>query len=853
MRVVLFFIIFFSFIFAESIERFDVALTLDDSGEIVVQEDIHYDFGNQQRRGIFRDIPVTIKYQNKGIPIDIGLSDVTVTMDNQNVRWRDSYHYSSTQGKMLQIKIGDPTIYLSNLHHYRINYRVKTTIVPYNFGDDTLRWNLIGDGWKVPIDKADFHIHLPPSLPKNHLNNIHLFYGKYGSTQSAELLRSKFIEWHSDYHFSFSLAHFKAHQGATIEIVFPKGILTQSGDENILYANPTGSESIAHYDVTLRLNQAGSLNIREEINYNFGYFKRHGIYRDIPSTIRYQGKGHPIDLGLHNFTVSMDDKSVKWYTNKWKSSHWGNTQRIKIGSYNIDVTGLHRYTIGYDVKTIILPFDETHDTMRWNLIGKHWKTSIENSTFDIHLPPTLSQSTIKKINVFYGTYGSTKEAISSKDIKWYTPQHFSFTLSALKPYQGVTVEVVFPTGLLDASGADTIKEPLPISLWRYLQIPLIILLGFYLFNWAKRVGLRGFFNRSYPPYYYPPKELSILQANMILQGKSKRQDIFPALLELAQLGCITIHNSGKKPYIQKNEGVDEEALTYDQKRIMKALFKNREQYKFTSLRSSMASLNRKIEEQSIQTLFSKKPFSLKWIFFARAFLGFILLFSIASFISSQLFSSDVAVLSVAWTVMSALGLWGLIYSLQARQWVVAFFALGWLLSFGGMIFVIISEIPSIYDLYMTPIFPALIVMPLTIFLMTHIHPLNQQGLEYYTQIMGLKKFIKQVDRDRIEEFLKQDPDYMDRLLPYATLFDLTDHWIELSSEVLKENYHPSWYDGTNIATIVTIASTLNAQTQPIYSSSSSSSSYSSSYSGGGFSGGGSYSGGGGGGGGGGSW
>ncbi|MEA2029174.1 MAG: DUF2207 domain-containing protein [Campylobacterota bacterium] len=851
LRIISIYLLLVTLSMAESIAHYSVKLNLETSGQMSVREDIEYDFGNLKRHGILREIPTQSRYM--GQIIDIGLHQYSVSMDGRYVKWSKSYPNSYSQGKMVQLKIGDPYRKISNSHRYTINYRVNKTILPYSDGLDTLRWNLIGTGWKIPIKRGDFDIHLPSTLERNKITQINVFYGKYGSKKSFSLMGSNFIEWHSNRHFSFSLANFKRYEGVTVELVFAVGNLTQSGADVIKEASRTynlGQEHIAQYDATLKLNPSGTIELKENIDYDFGSKKRRGIYRDIPSTIKYQGKGRPIDIGLSDFNVTMDGKGVNWIDEEWRSYATGQMKRIRIGSSDIYIKGQHKYAIGYRVNNIILPFDDSQDKLSWNLIGTKWRVGTQKANINVHLPSSLDKKSVK-IKVYRGKYRSTTLAINQHDIKWHSPQHFSFSLYGLQKYEGVTLEVVFDQGILGHSGADTLKEPLWLELWRYFYIPIALLFLHSLYSRAKESGMRGFFGRSFPPYYYPPKGLSIMQASVVLNGASERKDIFPAILELAQKGYITIHNNEDDPYILKNKKIRETHLSYDQKAIMKALFKkDKDRYEFTSIVSSVESLRRSVVKKSSETFFTEESSSFKGKFLLNALFWFVALFSYGAYIAYIFYGEEVMALCIGWMVTMVIGVWWFFYSLQAKSWLGGILSFMWIVFFSGFIVAIMDELPSIDAIYMTPVPLVLIIIPALFFIHSRIHPLSDKGLETYTQLIGLKKFIEQVDKDRIKELLKKDPNYMDRVLPYATLFGLNDHWIELSDEILVDKNH-DWYSG-NMMAIALISTQLSAQTTPTYSSSGSS--YSSSYSGGGgYSGGGSYSGGGGGGGGGGSW
>ncbi|MFK7907510.1 MAG: DUF2207 domain-containing protein, partial [Chitinophagales bacterium] len=133
------------------------------------------------------------------------------------------------------------------------------------------------------------------------------------------------------------------------------------------------------------------------------------------------------------------------------------------------------------------------------------------------------------------------------------------------------------------------------------------------------------------------------------------------------------------------------------------------------------------------------------------------------------------------------------------------------------------------------------------------------GLEAYKQLAGFKEFIERADKHKLETFLKEDPTYFDKTLPYAIAFDLAEKWAEKFEGLSIQPPEPNWYRGNynNFNTNVFMDSLSNGMKQIgntfVSYPSSSGGSRSHGGSGGSFSGGGGFSGGGFGGGGGGSW
>ena len=72
-----------SSLYAEKITNYKIDINVEQSGELSVVESIGYDFENQSKHGIFRDIPFTIK--REGVVKDLGLYDFSVQIDGDIV------------------------------------------------------------------------------------------------------------------------------------------------------------------------------------------------------------------------------------------------------------------------------------------------------------------------------------------------------------------------------------------------------------------------------------------------------------------------------------------------------------------------------------------------------------------------------------------------------------------------------------------------------------------------------------------------------------------------------------------------------------------------------------------------
>ncbi len=164
---------------SESIYKFVVDIQIKKSAEIVVTESIGYDFGQNNRHGIYRYIPLTYKSNWWSRKIDIEV--LSVERDGKN----EVYSVSRKPGSIM-IKIGRSDVVITGKHNYKIVYRVKD-IFSYGKKLDELNLNAIGTGWSVPIKQAQVNIYLPAGLK---YESVNCYQGKAGSTTPCFLAGS---------------------------------------------------------------------------------------------------------------------------------------------------------------------------------------------------------------------------------------------------------------------------------------------------------------------------------------------------------------------------------------------------------------------------------------------------------------------------------------------------------------------------------------------------------------------------------------------------------------------------------------------------------------------------------------
>lgn len=141
----------------ERITRYSVTLLVQPSGAIEARETIVYDFGDAQRHGIYRTIPIRTRFDDKKDRV-IDISGLRVTSPDAAPT-----NVNIATGTVEEIRIGDPDRLVTGVHTYVLSYTVTGALTA--FADHVeLVWNAIGADWNVPISDATVDVDVPEAV-----------------------------------------------------------------------------------------------------------------------------------------------------------------------------------------------------------------------------------------------------------------------------------------------------------------------------------------------------------------------------------------------------------------------------------------------------------------------------------------------------------------------------------------------------------------------------------------------------------------------------------------------------------------------------------------------------------------
>jgi len=208
----------------EEITNFESRIWIQPSGEIVVTETITANcLGNRIKHGIYRDIPIVYR---KGLLMRMRpmFHVLSVEIDGS----RAPYH-TNRRGGSIRIYMGSKGSYVSKgLHTFKLTYEMGR-MVRFFSDFDELYWNVTGDEWAFPIQKATCTIILPE--PSRFIR-FATYTGRRGSQGTMARVGDQ-----TGKSITFETTRPLAPgQGFTVAVAWPKGIVIEpSSFEKFLY------------------------------------------------------------------------------------------------------------------------------------------------------------------------------------------------------------------------------------------------------------------------------------------------------------------------------------------------------------------------------------------------------------------------------------------------------------------------------------------------------------------------------------------------------------------------------------------------------------------------------------------
>jgi len=569
----------------------------------------------------------------------------------------------------------------------------------------------------------------------------------------------------------------------------PKHVLTLLAGMSLLAAGFVfADERILDYHSDILIHTDTGLTVTETIRVRAeGNDISRGIYRDFPT--RYKDRlGNHYRAGLDVLDVQRNGAPEPFHTEKR-----ANGVRIYIGSSDRYIrNGVHEYRLRFHTSRQ-LGFFEDYDELYWNVTGNGWVFPIDHASARIELPTEVEAGDLQ--TAFYtGPQGANDKQAQSQIVNGRTVV-FN-TTRGLRAYEGLTVAVGWPKGLVEEPGT-TLKAAYFLQdngAALVLLIGLLAPLCWYLWAWNRfgRDPKKGIII----PRFKPPVGLTPAGCSYIRKMSFGKQAFTAAIISLGVKGYLEIHEDDDEFTLHRKQVPGTGGASKGEGAVLGELFKDAAEVK-------MEQKNHKVFMQA-QSVLRK---ALKAEHLGR-------LFNL---------NSVYALPAVVLTIVAVVIVIAIQFDGGPLVWV--FYA--------------------ILSVFMHTVF---------LFLMRAPTPAGRRIMD---EIEGFKMYLDTAEQDRLDRMQSPQltPEVFETFLPYAFALGVENSWCDQFAREFPEDlaerggYHPAWYVGQHSG-LASLGHIGNEFSSSFSSSISSASSPPGSSSG---SGGGGSSGGGGGGGGGGGW
>jgi uncharacterized membrane protein len=507
----------------------------------------------------------------------------------------------------------------------------------------------------------------------------------------------------------------------------------------LLAAVPAAARSltIESFDVTVRVNPDGTLDVTETIRPRFtGSWN--GIYRTIPIEYRTpQGFNYTLFLDV----VSVTDENGR--NLRHEVSRERHYRKFKIWVPNArDAT--RTVVLRYRVKNG-LKFFEEHDELYWNVTGDEWQNTIEAASARIVLP--AGAEGVRAL-AFTGAYGSREQ---EADVEVQGSEVHLRMRRALGFREGLTAVVGWNKGLVEEPGALENASLFLQSNW-----PLFLpILAFGLMYWIWHT--RGRDPRLHPisVQYTPPEGLTPAEVGTLIDNSADMRDITATIVDLAVRGYLHIEEKKTDRMLglwsdtdyafhRRKEAKKGEGLKPHERKLLDEMFSDsRDSVKSSQLENKFYTSLPGLRDRIFNELIGRRYY-----------------------------------LSRPDTVKKA--------------WMGSGIVLGFLLTIGGSV---VSQATGIAP---TTFVLAGILTGAVVVIFGYFMPARTlEGSRALEGVLGFEEFLGRVEADRMDRMIYK-PEMFEKYLPFAMALGVEKKWAAAFEGIYTEP--PQWYTGTSYPT-----------------------------------------------------
>ena len=557
----------------------------------------------------------------------------------------------------------------------------------------------------------------------------------------------------------------------------------------------SAEERISHFWSDVEIRKDSSVEVTETIDVVAEHDRiNHGIYRDFPT--RYRGPhGSQIRVGFTFQGATLDGLPVKAATEPVS-----NGVRIKVGDPEkyVDV-GEHRYVLHYRA-TREIGFFKDFDEIYWNVTGNGWIFPIDVAEAHIRLPEAVR---FGQRATYTGPQGSTSTNAEIVDEK---PGEISFrTTAPLAPYEGLTVAVAFPKGVVTQPGQSAywLSDYGPPAVGAAALGGLCV---FFFLAW-QRVG-RDPRPGTIVPIFSPPDDLTPAGMRYVTKMNSDNRAFAAALVDMGVRGHIRLTEeeggwfARDKTRLERLAGPaplppEEEAALRELVQTGESIMMEQKNHaKFSAAKSGLAEV--------LKEKYEGRMFKRNYGWAAAGTLLFIAALWVAA--AAVVLATDTAEI---WRIGVVLG--GLIAAAllwQGAPDTTVGKCLVTLVGFVAVAIAFVLGMPIIGAAFASgwwlPLLLPALALPLVISCFWWIAAPTKEGRVTLDHIAGFKQYLSITERERLDRMTppQETPELFEKYLPFAIALGVENRWAErfagvLAAAAAQGRQGFAWYAGSS--------------------------------------------------------
>ena len=564
-------------------------------------------------------------------------------------------------------------------------------------------------------------------------------------------------------------------------------------------ATPAAAEERIHlFWSDIEVQPDASLTVTETIDVRAEHNSiNHGIYRDFPT--RYSSRdGRRVKVGFTFQGATLDGQPVPASV-----TARDNGVRIKIGDPDKYVEiGDHRYTIRYRA-TRQLGYFKDYDELYWNVTGNGWVFAIDAAEVRIRLP---KPARIGQRAAYTGAQGSTASNAAVTEEK---PGEIVFrTTQPLDAYQGLTVAIAFPKGVVAAPSQSTLLGWWLADYGPYIigAISLLGVLGFLFHAW-QRAG-RDPPAGTVVPIFSPPDDLTPAGMRYLTKFAADNRTFAAALVDMGVRGHIRMVEeeggwfSKNKTRIERLEGVA--PLPADEEAALRNLLSPGETVVMEQKNHAKFSAAKKGLDGVLKDRYENKLFKRNYGWAAAVVVAFVAAMWLtsaaiaAATIDASIWRIGVTLGSLAVAAMLGIALYG---SSTVTQFLLGAVALG------AAAVAVFTGLPVFTDAlnsgWLLPLVIPGLSLPLVLSAFWWISAPTKEGRAVLDRIAGFKQYLSITERERLDRMTPpaDTPQLFEKFLPYAIALGVENRWAErfegvLAAAAAQGQQGFAWYSGS---------------------------------------------------------